>query len=191
MSEELTNNEGTNNNEAQTVSPKELTDRLKNWVSERPLLTRFFEYKARDMIARAAIQDLQTPNSYSAQQILEATQMARTKIAEIVNTRGGADHVLSFERRDSVTKEPFQTRFRREVSGALVAEEVRVGENGTQDVISQARITADGRTDLTLNFKGPRFEGDPKRSRNPQIIVDKRFPRATVATFNLLAGTIK
>lgn len=169
----------------------DIVSRLKRWESERPII-RFSERKARHQIVEAAIKDLNTQSTFLSDEVLLMTSNAQAKINALF-PQGDSDNPQEFsvQNKDSVSGEPFLTRFRKEVGGAIVAEEVRQRGN-TYDVISQARIYPNGKTELTLNFTGPRYgEGKPENSGNPRIIIDSKFPRATAATFNLLAGTVK
>lgn len=167
--------------------------RLRRWETERPV-TRVFERKARHQIVKAAIVDIKTRATVLPKdQILSMTSRARAKIDNLI-PRGEDPNVsqeFSAQNIDSVTKEPYITRFRRETGGTLVAEEVRQQGN-VFDVISQVRVFLDGRTELTLNFTGSRYEDEKiENSKNPRIIIDSKFPRAAATTFNLLVGTVK
>ena len=93
------------------------------------------------------------------------------------------ENQVEVKRRDNITKEPSIIRLRKEQGSTLVTEEVR--EDGS--VISQARITPDFRTDLTLQFKGSRYE---QRNADPSITVDSRFPKASATVFNLLVNSM-
>lgn len=166
-------------------NPKVETNiRLQAWVKERPFI-RYGGRHARQRIADSIKVDMETPSTLQdrsaiEKQILFETEASRARVDGMIPQSGE----LSVESKDKT----YITRFRRE-SGALVAEEVKPV---SFDVISQARIFGDGRTELTLNYTGPKYEDRENGiDRNPRIIVSKDFPKATATVFNLLVGTLK
>lgn len=155
----------------------DLRQRLNNWVNERKqniLPERFQpEANARRQIVTAMKKDLKVP--ISPEEVL-------VRMKKSILPLESRELPVEVEKRDTITGEIFKTCFRREGS-AWVAEEVRNG-----DIISQARISDSGRTELTLHFIGPRYR---ERNANPDITVDSRFPSATVKVFDLLVKTLK
>jgi hypothetical protein len=154
------------------------------WAKERSFL-KYFERKARYKIVEAARKDLETPilQKEAEELVVSLTEKARNRIRGKIDEKGNDS--ISIKSKDNT----FITRFRREPGDILVAEEVLPE---SLDVISQARVYPDGRTELTLNFKGKKFE-DPGKGvdRNPRIFLAKNLPRAASKVFNLLVGAVK
>ncbi len=161
----------------------EVLSRLHRWKNERPLLCKFFERRARKRIFEAAIADLLRPSIKSPEEMVQLmTRNSFARLDMLLKIKGAGE--ITIPKRDTITKEDYIVRFRREAENTLVAEEVTQAGS----VISQARISSTGKADLTLNFTGERYT---QRDANPNISVDSHFPRATATVFNFLVGTAK
>lgn len=91
---------------------------------------------------------------------------------------------LKIPRKDTVTGEEYQIAIDRGLDDWIRfyrAREVRADGS----LISEAVLYGDGKTKLTLDFKGERF-----KKANPHILNDDRFLSATITTFNLLVGSV-
>jgi hypothetical protein len=155
-----------------TETDRTLLTKLNAWVLERmrTVPPRITEAKARRDIVKEIRRDLNSS--------------APPNQAEISRAIAGLHlEPKSEERVDSITEKPFKTTLRREPT-SWVAEETLPDRT----VISQARISDNGSTELTLHFSDPRYV---KQNANPNLTVDTRFPRATLKTFSLLVNTFK
>lgn len=162
----------------ETVAFKEteFLSRLNRWRDERPFLRTFWEWNARRRIVNAMKNDLKNPD------FRKSVQQTKS-ITQILENRLQGKNLLSKDRVDSVTKEPFVVEVIKDTTGWVAQER----KNDTNSIISQARIEANGNTFLTLNFQGPRYE---RSNANPGIFVDPRFPQATTKVFNFLAASV-
>lgn len=161
----------------QTETDKNLEQRLTNWKDERPV-TRFWERKARGAIVGAMKRDLQRDragNPWRSESVLTSIDKSSKKL----ETEGNKSLP---NQKDSITGESYTVNVSKTDDGWL-AEEVR--PDGS--VISQARISQGGQTELTLHFTGTRYEG---KDANPDITSDRRFPEATAQVFNLLTDVV-
>lgn len=76
---------------------------------------------------------------------------------------------------DTLSGQRFLTRIKREAS-AWVSEEIDERER----VISQSRLCDDGRSELTLDYVGDRYD---QSDANPALTVDSRFPTGAAVLF--------
>ena len=159
-----------------------LTIRLENWVNERPFWL-VGQRKVRKDIANAITTDILHPVSDPSEsparlvkyrrQVNDALTYSFKKLIELPKDDNGLVF-QSPEQRDSVSKEPFHTEIIRE-SDAWVSREV-----GTHGIISEAKLYDDGKTTITLNYQGKRFEG---QDANPNLITSNDHPTGAKVLF--------
>lgn len=161
----------------QPKSDNDLEKRLINWKNERPI-TRFKERNARGSIIATMMKDLQREragNPWKSEAVLSSI----AKSAKKLETEGNKSLP---NQKDSITGESYTVNVSK-TDGGWLAEEVR--PDGS--IISQARISQGGQTELTLHFTGARYED---KDANPNITSDRRFPEATTKVFNLLTDVV-
>lgn len=165
-------------------SPEDqLLARLGEWVKERPLGL-LSQRKVRRSIANAITTDILHPvgQSGSPEKVERYRRWVRGAFATVIPklqalfVQRESDVVMSSVlKMDTLSGQKFLTRIKRETS-AWVSEEVGEGEQ----IISQSRLYDDGRTELTLNYAGDRYDqGDA----NPTLTVDQRFPTGAAVLF--------
>ncbi len=159
-----------------------LRTRLQKWVLERLMIwpPKPMEAKARWHIAQAVIKDINQPN-YLPNKVTQNTTGSINRLVEM-GVNGGTPLIIT---NDDLLhpEEEFNTRFRRDEEKEMwVAEEL----NAEGNIIVRACIGDRGETILTINPHGDRFT-----IANPNISERRDLPRATVATFNLLVGSIR
>lgn len=161
---------------------KKLLSRMGRWVSERlrAFPPRVNEARARRLIVREMKKDLKMADSADQGRISRKCASVRAEVGSLGVTE---DKPLSEIRTDSITGEKIVVTIRRE-PGAWVAEEMTT----TRDLISQARVSDRGTTELTLHFRGERYG---ENDADPNLTVDSRFPGATLIAMELLARTFK
>lgn len=166
-------------------SPEDqLLARLDHWVKERPLGL-LSQRKVRRSIANAITTDIlhpvgQSGNPEKVERYRRLVHGALTtvtpKLQELLSVQRKSDVVMSsFLKMDTLTGQKFLTRIKREAP-AWVSEEVDESER----VISQSRMCDDGRTELTLNYTGDRYD---QSDSNPNITRDPRFPTGAAVLF--------
>lgn len=158
---------------------EKLLSRMRRWVLERlkAFPPKIDEARARLLIVKETREDLKT-----ADQGRMSRKRARVR-AEVESLGITEDKPLSKIKTDSITGGEFVVTIRRE-PGAWVAEETTMAG----DIISQARVSDGGSTELTLHFRGERYE---ENDADPNLTVDCRFPSATLTTMELLVRTFK
>lgn len=162
--------------------PNNLIINLKNWVNERPLhlLT---QRNVRRNIANAVTTDILNPNgSFNISQKLINYRLnvqngLNTAIDKLSKLEVGEDGIIQENRDmfDTITKDKFTTRIRKEENG-YISEEIR--PDGS--LISQAKIRNNDKLELTLNFIESRYT---EKDANPKIIDDPKYPTGTKVLF--------
>lgn len=162
------------------VNDRELLGRVNRWAMERLLVfpPKVGEAKARKMIAADMRVDLEAGKGVNSDEINKQWKRLEQKLE---GSGVNVDSPLSEVRKDSITGDQFKTVIRRE-QNAWVAEETRMDGS----YISQAKVTDEGVTELTLHFEGERYR---KMGADVYLTVDRRFPRATLTTMELLLDT--
>ena len=166
----------------ETVLDSGLTIRLKNWVNERPIWL-LGQRKVRKDVANAVTTDILHPvNGISEtptrlikyrRQVNDALAYSFGKLKELPKDDNGLV-IQSPEQKDSVSKESFHTEIIRE-SDAWVSR-----EKDFHSVISEAKLYDDGRTSITLNYQGERFES---QNANPNLIASADYPTGAKVLF--------
>ncbi len=159
-----------------------LAIRLKNWVNERPLWL-VGQRKVRKDVTNAVTTDILHPVSGPSEnperlikyrgQVNAALMYSFEKLKELPKDDNGLVF-RSPEQKDSISKEPFHTEIIRE-SDVWVSREV-----GTHGVISEAKLYDDGRTTITLNYQGKRFDS---QNANPNLISSNNHPTGAKVLF--------
>lgn len=160
----------------------EIASRFARWSFERfnNIPPKIMEAKARMQIALSAKKDLDTGGKieeklYNKRFETIKKELDRLQIDEKIELR-------SSTRIDSITKQDYFVRIRKE-GDFYVSEEIAI--NGR--IISQSKLSSDGKTQLTLHFRDNRYlvaHADPGLSRSDN------FPRAALSTFELLVKTM-
>ncbi len=159
-----------------------LAIRLKNWVNERPFWL-VGQRKVRKDVANAVTTDIfhpvRSPSENPARlikyrrQVNDALAFSFEKLKEL--SKDDNDIVFqSPELQDSISKEPFHTEIIRE-SDAWISREVC-----TYGIISEAKLYDDGRTTITLNYQGKRFDS---QNANPNLISSNDHPTGAKVLF--------
>ena len=159
-------------------SEENMQTRLKNWTKERKDRN---ERRARKKIAKAVERDLiklDSGGQATPEDVLTKTRRARNATEKALEDK----NKITLRRKDSITDESFTATLRRGPDGTLVAEEKMDGR-----VITKAKITAAGKTELTLNRNEPRYR---ERKANPGIRGNEYYPEGAAETFNLLTSSI-
>lgn len=159
-----------------------LAVRLKNWVSERPFWL-VGQRKVRKDVANAITTDILHPVSSPSEnparlvkyrrQVNDALTYSFAKLKDLSKD----DNSLVFrsqEQKDSISKTPFHTEIIRE-SDAWVSR-----EEGSDGIISEAKLYDDGRTAITLNYQGKRFDS---QNANPSLIFSADYPTGAKVLF--------
>lgn len=159
-----------------------LAIRLKNWVGERPIWL-IGQRKVRKDVANAITTDILHPVSGSSEnpaklakyrrQINDALIYSFDKLKKLPKDDNGLVR-RSPEQKDSISKAPFHTEIIRE-SDAWVSR-----EEGGDGVISEAKLYDDGRTAITLNYLGKRFDS---QNANPNLISSTDHPTGAKVLF--------
>ena len=159
-----------------------LTVRLENWVNERPFWL-VGQRKVRKDVANAITTDILHPVSGNSEnparlvkyrrQVNDALAFSFEKLKELLKDDTGIVF-QSPEQKDSISKEPFHTEIIRENDAWVSREE------GACGVISEARLYDDGKTAVTLNYQGERFES---QNANPNLISSADHPTGAKVLF--------
>lgn len=158
-----------------------LAIRLNNWINERPLWL-FGQRVVRKTVANAIITDTLYPISASENParlikyrrwVNDALVYSIEKLQGLPSGNNGFVRQSS-EQKDSVSKEPFHTEIIRE-SDSWVSR-----EKDDRRVISEARLFDDGRTAITLNYQGERFDS---RNANPCLVSSADHPTGAKVLF--------
>lgn len=160
----------------------DLAVRLKNWVSERPVWL-VGQRKVRKDVANAITTDIFHPVSGHSENPTRLVKYRRQvnaaltySFAKLKDLSKGDNGLVSrsSEQKDSVSKAPFHTEIIRESDAWISREEGRDG------VISEAKLYDDGRTAITLNYQGKRFDG---QNANPNLISSADYPTGAKVLF--------
>ena len=162
--------------------PNNLIINLKNWVNERPVHLQT-QRNVRRNIANAVTTDILNPTG--SLNIPQKLINYRLNVQDGLNTAIDKLNKLEVDENgvvkekrdivDSVTRDKFVTRIRREEDG-WVSEEVR--PDGS--LISQSKVGDGGELKFTLNFREQRYD---ERNANPKILGESSFPTGTKVLF--------
>lgn len=160
----------------------DLRDRLSNWANERPLRHQS-QRSVRKNVANAITTDILDPvGTYGTpEKVVQYRRWvdgAVTYAIERLTAAGLQDPALRIEipdQHDSITGEPFTTTIDREGDAWVSRESSPAGR-----VISEARISDSGETEVTLSYNGPRYIA---RDADPDIDHSGIYPTGAKVLF--------
>lgn len=160
-------------NEPEPTIPTLFRWTVERWMTWPPTIRLLREMNARRVIAVDLLADRHKP--IKPEQVVKRVEGLWDKLSQIIEI----GKTITQQHYDTITHNPYFVSLNRENDYWVVGEKL---PDGT--IISQAKMFLNGKTSLTLDFTGDRFQ---RMHANPGIKNNENYPTASTKIFTLLA----